>query len=257
MRIPTPVHVKAPKGSIAESALISDDRDRVEDLSHMLTNCRLASDSRGFLIYTGKYKGLTVTLASHGIGGPSCAILVEEIIMLGAKRIVMFGTAAPLVPEINLGDYVVATEGRHPAGGLYEGYGAQDTVKTPDAALTKRLVETFRGRGLKVHTGSVYASDTYWAEDKDFARKRREEGNIAVEMESATLFMLGEIRHVATASVFIASNSVVGKAYIPKEQIESESREGAAAIFEALNAGARHKYTKSGNKGKQMVPVPK
>lgn len=232
----TPVHIKASRDDIAGNMLISDDRDRIVRLSGMLERTKIVSDSRGFLVYTGEYSGFRVSLGSHGIGAPSCAIFVEEASMLGVTRMVMFGTAGPLVPEIGLGDFVIPTESAHTSGGFYRGYRAQDMAKVPDADLTKRLVSEFRSNDMPVHTGKVYASDTYYAEDKDFVSRRRREGNISVEMDSAALFMLGKIRGFAASAVFIASNAVASKRYASESLLEKRSVEGAEAIFNALRA---------------------
>ncbi len=227
-------HVRAKDGEIADIALISDDYDRIKHLSKMLEGCKLVSNSRGFLVYTGKYKGQRVSLASHGFGGPSCAILVEEIIVHGAKYIVILGTTGTVVSHIDLGDYIIATEARHPAGGLYEGYKAQNDVKRPNKILLGKLTQAFKAKDLKFHTGSVYSNDSYFVEDKNFAKRRREEGILSVEMECATLFMLGKIRKVHTAAVLIASNTVKDKTYVPYKELEKKSEKAADAIFEAV-----------------------
>jgi 5'-methylthioadenosine phosphorylase len=229
-----PRHVRAREGEIAERVLVSDDYDRIKYLAGMLNDCRLVSSNRGFVVYTGEYENCRISLASHGMGGPSCAILLEEMIMHGAKCIVILGTAGVLIPEINLGEYVIATEARHPAGGLYAGYKAQDDIKTPNRALVRTLMDSFKRRDMVFHTGDVYSNDSYFAEDQDFAERRRAEGSIGVEMECATLFMLGKIRKVSTAAVLIASNTVKDKVYISYDELEERSRAGAEAIFEAL-----------------------
>lgn len=229
-----PRHVRAQKGEIAERVLVSDDYDRIKYLSGMLNDCRLVSGNKGFMVYTGEYEDCRISLASHGMGGPSCAILLEELIMHGAKSIVILGTAGVLIPQINLGEYVIATEARHPAGGLYAGYKAQEDIKTPNRTLVRTLTDSFRRRGLVFHAGDVYSNDSYFAEDKEFAERCRKEGSIGVEMECATLFMLGKIRKVSTAAVLIASNTMADKVYISYEELEDRSRVAAAAIFEAL-----------------------
>ncbi len=230
-----PVHIKAER--IENNVLISDDRDTIRDLSSLLRNCKLASDSRGFLVYNGEYKGCPFTLASHGIGGPSCSVVVEELIMLGARKIVILGTAGILNEKVKVGDYVITTKGNHMSGGLYKAYKAERMVMVPDKHLTEKLIKTFTNRGLTVHTGSVFADDAYYGEDSAFVKNRRKKGDIAVEMESATLFMIGKLRGVATAEVSVASNSVVDKVYpISPEALKERLRQGAAAIFKALSS---------------------
>ena len=78
-----PRHVRAQKGEIAERVLVSDDYDRIKYLSGMLNDCKLVSSNKEFMVYTGEYEDCRISLASHGMGGPSCAILLEELIMHG------------------------------------------------------------------------------------------------------------------------------------------------------------------------------
>lgn len=230
-----PVHIKAKR--IEKNVLISDDRDMVKYMSCLLRNCKLASDSRGFLVYNGEYDGRPVTMASHGIGGSSCSVVVEELVMLGARKIVILGTAGIINEKVKVGDYVITTKGNHLPGGIYKAYKAERMVKAPDKRLTEKLIKTFTDSGLTVHTGSVFSDDAFYGEDGKFVKNRRNKGDIAVEMESATLFMLGKLRGIATAEVSIASNSVVDKAYpITSKALKEKYRRGAAAVFKALNS---------------------
>ena len=101
-----PVHILAKKGEVAERVLIAGDPGRVKLLSTLLEEPKLVNENRGFLVYTGKYKDVKVSIATHGIGGPSIAIVLEELAMLGGKVFIRYGTAGALVPELDKGDYV-------------------------------------------------------------------------------------------------------------------------------------------------------
>ncbi|TRM80208.1 5'-methylthioadenosine phosphorylase, partial [Sulfolobus sp. D5] len=88
-----PVHILAKKGEISEKVLIAGDPGRVKLLSTLLKDVKLVNENRGFLVYTGKYNDENVSIATHGIGGPSIAIVLEELAMLGANTFVRYGTA--------------------------------------------------------------------------------------------------------------------------------------------------------------------
>ena len=104
-----PIHIKAKKGDIAERVIIAGDPARVEQLAKMLENPRLVNTNRGFLVYTGTYKGVPVSVAVHGVGHPSSMLVVEELIMLGAKVIVRFGTCGAMVKGLKIGDLIIPT----------------------------------------------------------------------------------------------------------------------------------------------------
>ncbi|MEM4732552.1 MAG: nucleoside phosphorylase, partial [Desulfurococcaceae archaeon] len=88
-----PVHIKASKEDIAGNVIAGGDPYRVELLKQLLEDARVVNTHRGLLVTTGYYKGTKVTIATHGIGAPSAAIVFEELAQLGAKRIVRLGTA--------------------------------------------------------------------------------------------------------------------------------------------------------------------
>ncbi|MEM1710468.1 MAG: nucleoside phosphorylase, partial [Sulfolobales archaeon] len=104
-----PVIIRAKKGEVAERVVVGGDPARIEQLASLLEKPKLVNSNRGLLVYTGSYEGVPVTVATHGIGGPSSAIVVEELVMLGAKVIVRFGTCGAMVKGLGIGDIVIPT----------------------------------------------------------------------------------------------------------------------------------------------------
>ena len=157
--------------------------------------------------------------------------------MLGAKTFIRYGTTGALVPYINLGEYVIATGSSYNQGGIFYQY-IKDNVclaATPDFKLTTELVNEFSKRGLKYHLGNVFSSDAFYAEDEEFAKKWSERGNIAVEMECATLFVLSKMKNWRSAAVLLVSDNLAkGGIWISKDELEKRVLEGAQAILEVL-----------------------
>lgn len=234
-----PVHILAKKGDIAEKVIIAGDPGRVKIISTLIEDPKLVNENRGFLIYTGKYNGERISVATHGIGGPSIAIVLEELIMLGGKEFVRFGTTGALIPELDLGDYVIVTGASYNNGGLLQQYIKENVCisAVPDLELTNKLVNSFTKHGLKYQIGTIFSSDAFYAEDPEFARKWAERGSIAVEMECATLFILTRMRKVKSAAALMVSDSLVkGNIWISKEELEKKAKEGALAILDALTS---------------------
>ncbi|MDE1855314.1 MAG: purine-nucleoside phosphorylase [Candidatus Micrarchaeota archaeon] len=235
-----PIHIHAKPGHIAERVLVAGDPGRIRKLSKLLEGRVLVNRNRGYLIYTGTYNGARITLATHGIGGPSAAIVLEELAMLGAKTFVRFGTAGALSPEVKIGDYVIPTDASHVPGGnaTAQYFEKADFEATPDSALSEKLAKAFADRNLKFHRGKVFTSDALYAEEEGFAEKHFKNGNIAVEMECAILFKLSRLRGWRSASALVVSDSLVGKAvgehWISKRELNNRVMEGAKVVLGVL-----------------------
>ncbi len=232
-----PVHILAKRGDIAERVLMAGDPGRVKLLSNLLEDAKLVNENRSFLVYTGKYRGVDVSIATHGIGGPSIAIVLEELIMLGGKKFIRYGTAGSFVPEVKIGDYVIVTGASYNSGGLFYQYMRENVsiAATPDFEITKELHSSFSSAGLSFHSGNVFSSDAFYAEDESFVKRWASKGNIAVEMECATLFSLSKMRNVRSGAVVVISDTLTGETkWISKEELEDRVQRGAKAILDVL-----------------------
>jgi 5'-methylthioadenosine phosphorylase len=203
-----PQHIKAKKGEIAGRVVVSGDPARVAQLSNGLKGARLVNDNRGLVVYSGEFEGKEFTVACHGIGAPSLAIVVEELVMLGAKAIVRLGTCGGLLKPMAIGELVVATRATYLGGTLSQYFGKRRVVPEPDSELTTLLLDTARSEGVKCYAGPVFSSDAFYAEDPDFVRRWSAKGCVAVDMECATLFGLGMLRSVKTAGALVVSDNL-------------------------------------------------
>jgi len=229
-----PQHIKAKPGDISRKVVISGDPARVAQLSALLTRPRLVNENRGFLTYTGEYDGEDVTVACHGIGGPSAAIVVEELIMLGAKAIVRLGSCGGLLRPMRVGDWVIAT-GAGYAGGTLDSYFGRKVTPKPDGELTAQLTKSTEELKDKYYSGRVFSSDAFYAEGPDFGRRLTRKGYIAIEMECATLFGLGKLRRVKTASLLLVSDNVTeGASIVDADALRGYAKEAGELVFASL-----------------------
>jgi len=231
-----PIHLKVKPGDIARNTIVVGDPARAELLSKLLENTRVVNVNRGFLTYTGRYKDVEVTIATHGVGCPSAMIVFEELGLMGAKRFVRIGTAGGLIEDLKIGDIVVAAGAVYGIGGcgLNQYMPGACAASAPHPVLTTRIIEEFERRGLKYRLGPVYSSDAFYAEDIDFARKWGSRGVLAVEMEAAGLFSLGWIRGWETAAVLVISDNLVhGKeVYASTSELSEVFTRVAEAVLE-------------------------
>ncbi len=230
-----PFHILARKEDIAERAIVVGDPGRVVILKDLLDSPRIVNEHRGLLTVTGKYKGVPVTIATHGIGGPSSAIVFEELGMLGVKIFVRLGTAGGFLPELKIGKVVVASSAAHYPGGTIGQY-IPSTCMANGAhpELTYRIMEELRKNDINFTLGPVLSSDAFYAEDPEFARKWARYGVVAVEMECATLFALGWMRGWKTACVLVISDNLLEMEKEPKFATTMDLKEVFNRIAKAV-----------------------
>ncbi|MGC8568982.1 MAG: purine-nucleoside phosphorylase [Nitrososphaeria archaeon] len=231
-----PLHIKAEKGDVAERVLLAGDPDRVRMLSEMLESPRLVNENRGFLTYTGTYRGERITVACHGIGGPSIAIVAEELHSLGARVMVRFGTAGGLISEMNYGDIIIATGAFGPHGSTLSQYSKYLPVPaSPSYDVLKALVDEAQARGVKAYLGPVYSDDAFYAEGKDFVESLRRLGYVGVEMEAYTLLGIANMRGFRAGALFMVSNNLVRETeLLPASALKQYLDRAAGIAFDAL-----------------------
>jgi DeoD family purine-nucleoside phosphorylase len=209
-----PLHLR-PAAALAERVLLPGDPHRALTVAQaLLTKPRMFNHHRGLWGYTGTGPdGAPVTVQATGMGGPSAAIVVSELITLGARRLVRIGTCGALEPELHLGRLVTAVEALA-ADGTSVALGATGRVYA-DPALSHHLQETEADRGVV-----AASSDLFYDVPAGLERSWRRQGAAVVEMEAATLFRLAARRGARAACVLAVSDLLDGRA--GRERIDSE-----------------------------------
>ena len=225
---PETVHLR-PHAPVAERVLLPGDPGRALRLAQLLLDApKMVNHHRGLWGYTGAAAdGEPLTIQSTGMGGPSAAIVAEELIALGARRLVRVGTCGALTGGLELGALVVA-EAALPDDGTSRALGATGPLPADPA-----LLAALRPAGT---AGLVVSADLFYDPDPGRADRWRSAGAIAVEMEAATLFAVAA-RHGAAAACVLAVSDLVGggeRVRIEPEALERAEqplgRAGAAAL---------------------------
>jgi 5'-methylthioadenosine phosphorylase len=200
------------KDDVADRVITSGDPARIEQISKLLSEPRLINTNRGYLAYTGSYKGKKVTLCCHGIGGPSSAIVFEELVLLGARLIMRLGTAGAMSKRLKVGDFVIPTGAAYEHGSLKNYIPKLGFPAIPDIELSSAIIRESIKKNVLPVIGLIVSSDAFYAEDPAFVKKWVKLGVISVEMECATLYTLGLLRGFKAASLLIITNSLVDPA---------------------------------------------
>jgi DeoD family purine-nucleoside phosphorylase len=224
----TPRHVR-PTAALAERVLLPGDPGRALLLAQELTSePRMFNHARGLWGYTGTAAdGRPLTIMSHGMGGPSAAIVVEELCDLGLESAIRVGTCGALDPRLTVGDLVAATSVLA-ADGTSRALGAGDEV-SPDPALADAL------SARADHSGLVVSTDLFYDPDPGRADGWRAAGAIAVEMEAATVLTVAARRSCRAACLLAVSDTAPGGGdRIGDEELEAASLRLGRAALEAF-----------------------
>jgi uridine phosphorylase len=149
-------------GDIAEQVFLCGDPARVARITDSWSEAREVCQVREYRISTGKWEGLPVTAASTGIGGPSTAVLVEELIKLGAGTFIRIGNSGGLAPQLELGDLVVTT-GAVRDDGTSRSYVIPEFPAVAHYQVVSALVEAAAERGVTAHAGISWSLDAFYA----------------------------------------------------------------------------------------------
>ena len=221
----TTLHIH-PTADLAERVLLPGDPGRALLLAQsLLESPKMFNHNRGLWGYTGAAAdGEPLTIQSTGMGGPSAAIVVEELARLGARRLVRVGSCGALLGGFALGDAIVAEEAIA-ADGTSRALGAGERVAA-DAALTSALADAAAREGdAAVRRGAVVTTDLFYDPAGDHADPSDPaHPALAIEMETATLFQLARLRGLQAGCVLVVSDLLGPQ----RGRIEAEAMEAAA-----------------------------
>jgi DeoD family purine-nucleoside phosphorylase len=205
-----PIHVRAEPGDYAAACLLPGDPLRAQYIAETyLENPVRRNSERGLLGYTGDYDGKPVSVQATGMGCPSAAIVMEELIQLGVKRFVRVGTCGGLQPDLELGDLVVALSAVPADATAIHFLAGEAHCPTADWELVHGAVHHAKELGQAMRVGPIVSSDLFYNPSKGQYERWSTRGILAVEMEAAMLFTLGAVRGVQAGALLTVSDVVV------------------------------------------------
>jgi uridine phosphorylase len=190
----------------------------------LLEQPKMSNHARGLWAYFGTTAaGNELTIQATGMGGPSAALVLGDLVELGVKRAIRVGTCMGTEASSDLGDLLVVGEAIA-RGGSAASLGVEPgTAVAPDPVLAGKLRAELGSEGRLISVASV---DAHPAEHTEGPRVA------AIDMQTAPLLARAITLQIELAAVLIVSETERGAASLPKEALEElERRAGKAASF--------------------------
>lgn len=221
------VHIGAKPNEIAETVLISGDPLRAKYVAEkMLSDVFCYNEVRGMLGYTGMYNGKRVSVQGTGMGIPSTAIYVHELIHdYNVKKIIRIGTCGALQASLRVGQLILADAAYTDSYTHLMHFDVMDFAPRADENLLKQAREKALTHGISVIEGTIFSTDTFYSDDVNRWDTWIKRGVLGIEMESSILYTLAFKNKVQALSILTVSDNLITNEFYSAKQREEASME--------------------------------
>lgn len=205
-------HIRCDKGDIGKAVLLPGDPARAKLIGEKyLKKSKFIAQYREFITYTGFYKGYKVSVTSTGIGSPSTAIVVEELINLGAKILIRVGTCGGALKDyIKIGSIIIPTAAIRDEGTTKE-YLPSEFPAVADYSVVSALENAAIKNNFEYYVGINRTHDAFYGQSRnikgwgsiyiDPRMKSWDYPLLSSEMECAPIFLISTLRNVMSGAV--------------------------------------------------------
>ena len=213
-------HIGAPAGAFADTVLMPGDPLRARHIAEQfLENAELVIDIRNMYGYTGRYKGRRISVMGHGMGIPSCAIYVKELITeYGVQNIIRVGSCGAVLDDVRVRDIVIGLGACTDSNVNRIRFGGYDFAATADFGLTLALDTAAKARGIRPKIGNLFSSDLFYHPDAALTETLRRYGIVGIEMEAAGIYGTAAEYGAKAATVCTVSDHLVRQEYTSAQE---------------------------------------
>lgn len=208
-------HIQLKKGDVGRYVFLPGDPGRCDFIAQSFDSPKLIANNREYRTFTGTLLGEKVSVTSTGIGGPSTAIAVEELIAVGADTFIRVGTSGGMQPEQVPGELAICLAAIRDEGTSMH-YMPPEFPAVADITVTMALKEAAMKLGVPYRVGITQSKDSFYGQhepermpiaDRLLQRWKawKMGGAICSEMEAATLFILGNIYRKRTGGIMLVA----------------------------------------------------
>ena len=229
-----PIHLRAEPGDYADACLLPGDPLRAKHIAEtFLEDVTQVNEERGLLGYTGTWNGKPVSVQGTGMGCPGATIVFEELIQLGAKRLLRVGTCGGLQSNLAHGDLILALSAVPADATATHLVGGEPHCPTASWELVHEAVHVAKAAGERLHVGPVVSSDLFYNPDSGQYERWSKRGILAVEMEAAALYTFAQARQAKVLCIAHVTNTM-GQTAQDFEKGEADGTADAMKILEAI-----------------------
>lgn len=178
-------------------------------------------------------EGRVAVLTNFGLGAPVAAAQAEELIALGATRLISVALAGGLQPSLEPGAIVVPERAIRDEGTSYH-YLAPEPEIAADGSLVGGLLEALAESGRTVQRGRIWSTDAPYRETREEVQRWQGEGVLAVDMELAALLAVARARGVRASGVVVVGDSLADGVWTPPPRLDAMERSLEAAYRAAI-----------------------
>ena len=202
-------HMGVSGGDVAPVVLLCGNPERVERIRESLDDAEGVGKKRGYVVYTGTYQNMPVSVASSGLGSPSVAIAVEELGVAGGRVFIRVGSCASCQTEVDVGDIIIATAGVRDEGTSHY-FAPAIYPAVADHKVVASLSQAANARGVAFHRGIVRSTDSFYEGERvrEIIDKWRSRRVLAFEMESSALFTAATILGHLSGSILVPGTNL-------------------------------------------------
>ena len=229
-------HINAKRDEIAKTVLMPGDPLRAKFIAEtFLEKPKLVNTVRNMLMYTGTYKGKSVTVAGGGMGQPSIGIYSYELFKFyDVDNIIRIGSAGSYRADLDLYEVVLVTDAYSDSTNFAQAVLGIDThTMTPSAALNQKLEQAAQAKGIPLVPGRTHSSDVFYS-SVPLETIINQSQAICVEMESFALFTNAYKLNKQAACLLTISDNLITKKETTSKEREQKFLKMVEVALEAL-----------------------
>lgn len=147
-----------------------------------------------------------ITIINFGIGSPNAALIMDLLTAISPEAVLFLGKCGGLKKRNKIGDFILPI-GAIRGDGTSDDYFPKEVPAMPSFALQRAISSTIKDRKLNYWTGTVYTTNRrVWEHDvafKDYLESLRA---YAIDMETATLFIVGFHNKIPTGALLLVTD---------------------------------------------------
>ncbi len=182
--------MNAAPGDFAETVLMPGDPLRAQYIAETwFDNPRRVTDVRNMWGFTGEYKGMPISVMSHGMGIPSVSIYVTELIeSYGVKRVMRVGSCGTSHADVKMRDLIIAQGASTDSNVNRMRFGGYDLAALASFDLVQKAVAAAEAQQVRYHVGNIFSADLFYTPDPAMFETLAKYNVFGVEMEAAGIF---------------------------------------------------------------------